>query len=172
MPEPMPEPMTEPMPEPMPGPMPERNLDALLDTVVATVLETMFFSETSGETSPESDAGSPRLAAALTFRGCPSGELALAITTAAMRPLAAGFLGEDEADLPERQVGEMACELANMLCGSMVSHLETQMSFDLGSPLLMSPEVALAPRAGRTARKSWAIDRGTLTVVLSLDAGA
>lgn len=144
-----------------------QDLAALLGKVVETVLETMFFASPWGPAGEDSDAGQPRVAAKLAFRGSPSGELALSITTAAIRPLAAGFLGEDE--VTEQQVGEMACELANMLCGSVVSYLETKMSFALGSPRLVTPEAALAGEAD--ARRSFEMEHGTLTVVLRLGGG-
>lgn len=148
-------------------------LEALLDSVVARVLETMFFSIVLESGPVDGLAGWPReapgvLAAALTFRGTPSGALSLVIDEAAMRPLAAGFLGEDAEAIAARQVGEMACELANMLCGAMVSTLETRMSFELASPGLVTPEEALAVRAGAGVRRSFALEDGTLTVVLHL----
>ncbi|MBY0504887.1 MAG: chemotaxis protein CheX [Bryobacteraceae bacterium] len=147
---------------------PATRIDEQLGSVTRAVLETMFFTEPGGLTTEDSDLALPRLAVMLRFRGSPSGDLSLSVTRAAMAPLAAAFLGEDE--VSPTQVDEMACELANMLCGSLVSRLETRMSFDLSSPTLITPEAALAPRAGEVSRQSCELAHGTLTVVLSLDA--
>ena len=50
------------------------------------------------------------------------------------RGLAANFLGEDEADLADADVGEVVGELANMLCGSVVSRMEGNSHFVLTHP--------------------------------------
>ena len=59
------------------------------------------------------------------------------LSDASARMLAAGFLGEDEGMLTDSQPGEVVCELANMLCGSLVSKLESEESFDLAPPELV-----------------------------------
>ena len=75
-----------------------------------------------------------------------------------------------ECTISNRQTGEMACELANMLCGAAVSYLETTNSFDLSSPELVAPESleAVENHGGLSARESFSLENGTLTVVLRL----
>jgi hypothetical protein len=153
-------------------PMSEQNYDRLVSEAVDAVLENMFFSASLGRAEPET--GAPVLEARLAFHGRPSGTLGVCLSTASARLLAAGFLGEDEETLTDSQPGEVVCELANMLCGSLVSKLESEESFDL-----TSPELALAdgPAAAGfldppVARQSFQLENGILTVTLRLEANA
>ncbi len=143
-------------------------LDGLLAGAVTGVLETMFFAEAISAGAPE---GLPALAAALSFRGRPSGEMTVCVSTAALRPLAAGFLGEDEANITETQAAEVICEIANMLCGSVVSQLESEKSFDLASPrLIPAHHSGLESQTGhQTTSQTFAIQSGTLTVALRME---
>ena len=96
----------------------------------------MFFVRSLGEL-PEPAAG-PATAAHLTFEGDPPGSLTLLMTPAAARSIAADFLGEEEAELSSRQIGEVVCELANMICGSVLSRVERNTTFRLSAPRLMA----------------------------------
>src|SRR5271165_6215349 len=86
------------------------------------VLEKMFFVRSLGELA--GPASGPVTAAHLTFEGDPPGSLTLRMTPAAARSVAADFLGEEEAELSPKQIGEVVCELANMICGSVLSRVE------------------------------------------------
>ena len=145
--------------------MSEPALDGLLSDAVQSMLETMFFTESlPGEGSEDL----PALAAALSFRGSPSGDLAVSISAASLRQLAAGFLGEDESDISEEQAGAVVCEMANILCGSVVSRLESDRTFDLASPQLVSAPFEL-PAGGLATRQRFVLDQGSLTVALRLE---
>jgi hypothetical protein len=152
--------------------MSEQNLDQLLSETVDGVLETMFFSMPLGPAEPET--GPTVLAARLAFHGNPSGTLEVCLSQASARLLAAGFLGEDDETLTDSQPGEVVCELANMLCGSLVSKLETDESFDLTSPELVPAGGATATdlEAPPVARQSFELENGILTVTLHLQAAA
>lgn len=148
--------------------MTEQNLQALLAEAVHTVLETMFFSAPLGPSEP--DAGEHALEARIAFHGTPSGTVSVRVSEASARRLAAGFLGEDEDALAERQPGQAICELANMLCGSLVSRLEMERHFDLDSPEFVpsgSRDAAL-PDVPPPVQQSYALENGTLTVTLHL----
>jgi CheY-specific phosphatase CheX len=150
-------------------PVNERNYDELISGAVDTVLETMFFSTPLGSAEPE--VGAEVLEARVAFQGRPSGTLGVRISAASARILAAGFLGEDEGALTDSQRGEVLCELANMLCGSLVSKLESEESFDLTSPELVqagSDDVETLP----VARQSYEVENGILTVTLTLEPAA
>lgn len=149
--------------------MSEQKFDQLLSGTVDTVLETMFFAQTLGPAEPES--GTAVVEARLAFYGRPSGTLCVCLSEASARELAAGFLGEDEEMLKDSQPGEVVCELANMLCGSLVSKLETEESFALGSPELVQPGSVPAPDSDAipAARKSFELENGIMTVTLHLD---
>lgn len=151
--------------------MSERELNQLLLTSVDTILETMFFTESLGPGECQESLEANLLAARISFQGSPSGTMAVCLPTDAARPLASGFLGEDEPAVSESQIGEVVCELANMVCGSVVSKLESRQSFDLSSPELVPPGAVLGEKtsAGPWARETVALETGTLTVTLELE---
>jgi CheY-specific phosphatase CheX len=74
------------------------------------------------------------IAAELAFDGDPPGSFRLDLDATAARVAAAGFLGEDPAELPLDQVQEVICELANMICGSVLSRVESSAVFRLSKP--------------------------------------
>jgi hypothetical protein len=147
----------------------ERNFDQLLSGAVDAVLETMFFAVSMGPAEPET--GPEVLEARLAFRGNPSGTLGVRLSAASARLFAAGFLGEDEETLTDSQPGQVVCELANMLCGSLVSKLEDEESFALASPELVpaASETAAGSQALPTARQSFELENGIITVTLRLE---
>lgn len=146
----------------------EQNFHKLLSEAVDIVLETMFFSAPLGPA--EEETGDAVLEARLSFHGLPSGTLTVRLSEASARILAAGFLGEDEETLTDSQAGQVVCELANMLCGSLVSKLESEERFDLDSPELIRPrsEDAANQQAPLVARQSFELENGILTVTLHL----
>lgn len=150
----------------------EQNLEALLSEAVETVLETMFFSAPLGPA--EAETGDAVLEARLAFHGVSSGTLTVRLSESGARMLASGFLGEDEEMLTDSQPGQVVCELANMLCGALVSKLESDERFDLDSPELIpaGSEDAASLDAPLAARQSFELENGTLTVTLHLGVAA
>jgi CheY-specific phosphatase CheX len=143
--------------------MRNQGFDLLLEPAVTAVLETMFFSESLGPPGPESNAASVEVC--VSFSGDVSGILEVRISKASARSLAASFLGESEESLAESQIAQVVCELANMLCGWIVSKPEFHGCFELGSPELLSPQNKRA--LGIPAyQQSFAVENGTLTVSL------
>jgi CheY-specific phosphatase CheX len=155
--------------------MPDRDWNGLVAGAVNSVLETMFFAAPLGPAEPE--AGDvERLAASVAFEGRPSGTLALCISVEAARQSAADFLGEDAASVSDAQSGEVVCELANMVCGSIVTPLEGGASFDLSAPRLIPAETVLAgaildkaPADLRLACRSFQLENGILTVAVRVE---
>jgi CheY-specific phosphatase CheX len=112
---------------------------ALRDSV-NEVLEKMFFVQTLGEFSIPEDAVSPpedEIAVRVTFQGEPAGSLMLRLTSAAARQIAADFLGTDEAEVSDIQTCEVVLELANMICGSVLSRVESAKAFHLAAPQIV-----------------------------------
>jgi hypothetical protein len=64
----------------------------------------------------------------------------------AARSVAADFLGEEEPALSEQQIGEVVCELANMICGSVLSRVESAITFQLATPRIVAAESAIEGR--------------------------
>jgi CheY-specific phosphatase CheX len=150
----------------MPERMPERNYDQMFAEAVSSVLETMFFTAPLGLAAEES--GQACMGARVAFRGTPSGQVRLCLSEASAQLLAAGFLGEDEESLSPEQTGLVVCELANMLCGSLLSQLESQEHFDLAAPQLDGDAVP-PPEQAPVATQSFELENGVLRVALYLD---
>jgi CheY-specific phosphatase CheX len=131
------------------------------------VLETMFFTSVIDGVDPSAaapDGRQPLIASRLTFAGAPSGIFQVRTTTAAARTLAAGFLGEMEEDVTPERAGEVVCELANMLCGSILSRMDATAVFELSQP-----ELAETWHDGAAAGCRFEIPEGPLEVTVDLD---
>jgi hypothetical protein len=147
--------------------MSEVDFKGLLASGVEAVLETMFF--TVPLRQADADAGEEVLVARVAFDGAPSGTLSVRISNASARNLAAAFLGEDEEVLTAVQISLVVCELANMLCGWILSQVEHDRHFNLNAPELLSNKNGNLSELPSTSEESFAIEDGTLTVVLQLD---
>jgi CheY-specific phosphatase CheX len=99
---------------------------------VQEVLEKMFFVDLVRPL-----AGDPLLngiAAELNFEGDPPGSFHLVLDLAAAESAASGFLGVEPEDLTRERLNEVVCELANMICGSVLSRTESSATFRLSKP--------------------------------------
>lgn len=111
----------------------------VLSHAARDVLEKMFFSCALTEAGGWQAAPGSHIGARLEFQGDARGVLELAIARSAARSLAANFLGaEREEEIADAQVGEVVCELANMICGSVLSRLDFGETFQLSSPELQA----------------------------------
>jgi CheY-specific phosphatase CheX len=121
-----------------------RELDLVrhLQPAFTEVLETMFFTSIV-DTCPGSAmaGGDAAVSSRLAFRGDPSGIFEIGITQEAARSLAASFLGVEEQDLSSARAGDVVCELANMLCGSVLSRIGADFTFDLSHPEIVGGEM-------------------------------
>ncbi len=135
----------------------------LLAASAAEVLETMFFTAVGGE-AEAGQAPVEWISAALEFHGEPGGRFRVGASRPAARAMAASFLGLDESEVSDRQVGEVMCELANMICGSVVSRLES------GTIQILHPELVEGPPP--EAASVLALEEGVLAVWLELETPA
>lgn len=120
---------------------PELELQSILEPaaadtirqVVSDVLETMFFSE--AETTPCDHAWlATAPGACVRFEGSHSGDMLLGISLEAADAIAGGFLGLDSPELTDTLRGQVLQELANILCGALLSHLWPASQLALASP--------------------------------------
>jgi CheY-specific phosphatase CheX len=151
--------------------MPEQNPDNLLTSAVDQVLETMFFTASPGPATPFGANEPNLLGATLSFHGTPSGNMAISISNDGALQLAAAFLGVEESSLHGSQVGEVICELANMLCGSVLSNFESERSFDLSTPKFILGGIE-DKRSGRSKAQGFALETGALNVYLEFEDAA
>src|SRR5262249_13355553 len=121
-------------------PVTENAIRNALAESVREVLEKMCFIDLPSPAQGE-EMRMRGIAAELVFDGDSPGSFRLDLDAEAARAAAAGFLGEDPAGLPLEQVQEVICELANMICGSVLSRVESSAVFRLAKP-----EVADDPR--------------------------
>jgi CheY-specific phosphatase CheX len=143
----------------------DREVAESLAAAVSDVLETMFFSPVLGEV-PVSTAPPEAVAARLPFSGARSGDFGIRLAAGAAQVIAAGFLAEETREPSQEQVAEVVCELANMLCGSVLSRLDRGAHFDLGSPAVVDPAALSAPEA---FCRAFDIGDGEVAVFLRMD---
>ena len=116
--------------------MSEPLIETALAESVREVLEKMFFVDLAD--SPSGESLTSGFAAELSFDGDPPGSFGLALDQVAARSATGDFLGNDSADLSEEQLKEVVCELANMICGSVLSRIESSATFRLSKPAIVA----------------------------------
>jgi len=111
----------------------------LISECCSEVLDAMYFTTVLDsqlkESMPEAEPDeADSLSFDLQFVGHISGHFGLHLAQATARNLAANFLGEEETDISSAEAGEVAGELSNMLCGSVMSRVEGDDKFVLSHP--------------------------------------
>jgi CheY-specific phosphatase CheX len=144
----------------------EQNVEPLLTNAVNAVLETMFFTVPLGPAT--ADTSGAVLEARVEFDGITSGVFGVRTSEAAARTLASGFLGEEEQMLTASQIGQVVCELTNMVCGYFASKLKEDGRIHLAPPVLLARE-SDGQSGIPISQQSFAIENGALTVSLYLD---
>jgi len=151
--------------------MEPNEIQGALASAVEEVLETMCFAgvlaSAEGSAPPEADGVEPALAAELRFQGNPSGGFRVGASMRLARVVGAGFLGREEMEVTDTQAGEVVCELANMICGSVLSRLESEAAFQISHPELTPPGQG-ASCAVAAASRWFDLGDGILTVSLEL----
>jgi len=137
-----------------------------LSAAAADVLETMFFSPVLDEAPVSETPCEAALAARLQFSGARSGGFTVRVTGGAARVIAANFLAEETAEPTPDQVQEVICELANMMCGAVLSRLDRDAHFDLTTPALVDPLAIAMPD---TTSRAFDIGDGEVAVFLHVD---
>ena len=109
------------------------------------------------------------VAAVIAIKGDIEGRVVLDLSPEVAVKIASQLAGAEVAD-SEQVVRETVCELANMLCGSLASRLESDESFDLTSPeLRRAANVAgVDSESLPAARQSFELENGILTVTLRI----
>lgn len=147
--------------------MNDTTIHAALSGAVANVLERMFFLEVLGEAAeppPEAET----VTVDLSFEGDPPGRFRMRISRPAAKTVAADFLGEDAGSLTDRQSTEVTLELANMICGAVLSRIESSASFRLGTPQIAAGDTG-KQRPAEETRYTVDTGSGTLTVAIQME---
>ncbi|MCC6391426.1 MAG: chemotaxis protein CheX [Bryobacterales bacterium] len=116
--------------------MRDLEIQTVLLSAVEVVLETACCAGVfeSREGGPMCSCGEATITIHLPFEGKPSGEFSLRVPESLALLLAARFLGQDEWEVSANQAEEVACELANMICGSVLSNLYADATFQMTHP--------------------------------------
>ena len=110
----------------------------VLATATEEVLETMFFSTVFAE--PEGTApGLPgdSVTAQVRFSGNPSGVFAVGLALPAAQSVAENFLGLEPGSITHEQICGVVREMANMICGSALTRIESDTLFELLAPEIL-----------------------------------
>jgi CheY-specific phosphatase CheX len=143
-------------------------IEAVLATAVDAlqeVLGTMFFSD-AVPVECRHAAENDWISARVRFSGVPAGEMRLMLSSNLAAVFAAGFLGIDESEVTGESSNQVICELANMVCGAILSRLHPDSLVALSAPELAPADF---DRPG-AIHQCFAIPEGTLAVDLSSDA--
>lgn len=139
-------------------------------SAVEEVLETMCFTGVvaSGEGAgpPEADGTLPAIAVVLQFHGSPSGGFRVSVPLKLARAVGVAFLGREETEVSDSQAEEVVCELANMICGSILSR-QSKATFQITHPEPAPPEQDVSFESAG-ARCWFDLGDGILTVSLEL----
>ncbi len=148
---------------------------ALQQTLVSSaeeVLEKMFFFSPPENSGAGCRSTEPEIAACVNFTGDPPGELTLRVARDAARSIAADFLAAEIYELQEDQVTGVLCELANMICGSVLSRIESSTVFHLSAPRLLPGTEIPQGAAYSAAEHRVEMFGGALTVAMTMDRAA
>ena len=104
------------------------------------VLETMFFTGVLAAEErclgAECASETCKVAATVAFDGPPEGSLSIRLETATAAALASSFLGLDPDAVTEGDCRQVAGELANMICGSVLSRIAPESTLHLATPVV------------------------------------
>jgi CheY-specific phosphatase CheX len=142
-------------------------LEQMLAGSTSEVLETMFFTTVDEIVDGPATEDEQWVSAGLPFQGEPSGRFSVRASVRTASVLAASFLGRDEQELLPQHAGEVICELTNMVCGSMLSRLESKAHFELLTPELNTWE-SEGPVGAEVVSCTFRLEEGILGVRLEL----
>lgn len=141
---------------------------------LTTALEDMFFVEEIAPCEGQVEtSASEEIAARVEFTGSPSGALILRTDAATAQSLALNFLGEEEDALDYRQCSAVFAELANMVCGGVLTRTEPDCIFRLSTPAVAAENPVSAPRDSACGLDyAVKLDTGTVTATLWIEEAA
>jgi CheY-specific phosphatase CheX len=138
-----------------------------LSSAVTEVLDCMFFLEVLGEVA-EPPPQPETVTVQVSFDGDPPGCFRMRIARPAANAVAADFLGEDLELLSDRQSTDVTLELANMICGAVLSRIESRGAFRLGSPEVVADDT-VQRKSGEETRCTVETGSGALTVAIQME---
>jgi CheY-specific phosphatase CheX len=142
-----------------------------LEQSATEVLEQMFFINPVALPPQASAPAAGALLVQLAFDGDPPGRLFMHLPMEAAANIAANFLGDDPGAVSRQQISEVAGELANMICGAVLSRTESTAAFRLASPrvwlVASADSLSRSPGCGPTCTMDTGY--GSLTATLETE---
>jgi CheY-specific phosphatase CheX len=145
----------------------DATIHTALSSAVTEVLDCMFFIDVLGEVA-EPPPQAETVTVQVNFEGDPSGYFQMRIARPAANAVAADFLGEDLESLTIRQSTDVTLELANMICGAVLSRVESRAAFRLASPEVVADDT-VQRKSGEQTRCTVDTGNGALTVAIQME---
>jgi len=141
-----------------------RDLAEVASRVAAEVLETMFFAEAVPSACSHTWLGAA-VSVRIRFEGSHSGQMRLSASGDAADSIACAFLGLEPAEITGPLLEQVILELANILCGAILSQLWPESKLALGAPQIDSREpLANEPSPGQTLHRCFELPEGKLAM--------
>jgi CheY-specific phosphatase CheX len=131
------------------------------------VLDTMFFMTVLSHSDSAPETALP-VCAWLEFRGEPSGSFGINLSEPAARVIGANFLGAEPEELTAGQISEVVRELANIVCGAILTRVHGDNLFELTAPELQDSERAAAA-AARGISRTFDVGDGVIQAYLQVN---
>jgi hypothetical protein len=119
-----------------------KSLVDVLSRVPTEVLETMFFAEAAAAECSH-DWLSSAVGVRIRFEGSHRGNMRLSVSRDAADSIASAFLGLEPVELTERLRAQVILELANILCGAILSPVWPESKVALGAPEISTEDSLL-----------------------------
>jgi CheY-specific phosphatase CheX len=145
----------------------DATIHTALSSAVTEVLDCMFFLEVLGEIA-EPPPQAENVTVQVSFDGDPPGSFQMRIARPAADAVAADFLGEELESLTDQQSTDVTLELANMICGAVLSRIESRAAFRLGSPEVVAND-AVQRKSSEETRCTVETGSGPLTVAIQME---
>jgi CheY-specific phosphatase CheX len=108
--------------------------------VTREVLDTMFFATAEPVPCRHPESGADWIAAKVRFDGSPRGDLRVMLSRELAAIIASGFLGIELEEATDEKENQIACELANIICGAVLSRLHPDARVALDAPEVIPVE--------------------------------
>ena len=137
-------------------------LEAMLEAATSATLETMCFFRVMGPLE-EMPAREERISARLSFQGDANGVFHCMLDLPTAKAIAANFLGEEAEDVSRARMESVVCELANMICGSVLSNHKKDGHFELSSPEITGSE---DEQPDEVVRRVFELESGSIALAM------
>jgi CheY-specific phosphatase CheX len=137
-------------------------IEDLLESAIGEVLESMCFLSVESVSAGVYEGDDSLVSQRLTFRGPERGSFGICVPLTTARIIASNLLGQEQIEVSESQAAEAIGEVANMICGTLLSRLHSVRAFDLTSP--ERDESSLDPEIiANGISKTFVLDEGMIT---------